>query len=188
MKLFFSIFTIFLFVACERELIDHPLDTLMNVPQGFPESVFPVDNELTSERWALGKRLFYDPILSADGSISCASCHDQNLAFTDNKKFSEGVEGRLGNRNAPTLANVAYHPYYTREGGVPTLEMQILVPVQEHAEFDFNMLSIADRLKEDTSYVAASWAAYGKEPDAFVITRAISCFERTLLSGNSRYD
>lgn len=188
MRLFFSIFIIFLLVACERELIDQPSNALMNVPLGFPEPVFPADNELTPERWALGKRLFYDPILSVDGTVSCASCHAQDLGFTDGKKFSEGVEGRSGHRNAPTLANVAYHPYYTREGGVPTLEMQILVPVQEHVEFDFNILSIVDRLKADTSYVAASWEAYGREPDAFVITRAIACFERTILSGNSRYD
>lgn len=110
------------------------------------------------------------------------------MAFTDGKQFSEGVEGRLGNRNSTTLANVAYHPYYTREGGVPTLEMQVLVPIQEHAEFDMNILDIAERLKADSSYVRESRAAYGRVPDAFVITRSIACFERTILSGGSRYD
>jgi cytochrome c peroxidase len=66
--------------------------------------------------------------------------------------------------------------------------MQILVPIQEHAEFNFNIVLIAERLQKNDSYVRASLDAYGREPDAFVITRAISCFERTMLSGNSRYD
>ena len=177
----------FLF-ACEKEQPEPPAEPLLAVPEGFPAPVFPEGNELTPERWALGKRLFFDPVMSSDATVSCASCHLAELAFTDGKQFSEGVEGRPGTRNAPTLANVAYHPYYTREGGVPTLEMQILVPIQEHAEFDMNILDIAERLNADSSYVRASRAAYGRVPDAFVITRSIACFERTILSGNSRYD
>jgi cytochrome c peroxidase len=70
--------------------------------------------------------------------------------------FSPGAGGAAGKRNSPTLANVAYHPYFTREGGVPTLEMQILVPIQEHNEFDFNILKIAERLKTDSVYVKMS--------------------------------
>lgn len=175
-------------LSCGEEPL-HPLeDTLLITPKGFPELIFPEDNALTEARWTLGKRLFYDPILSRDNSISCASCHHPEQAFTDGMAFSEGIEGRIGNRNAPTLANVGYHPYLTREGGVPTLEMQILVPVQEHAEFDFNILLIADRMKADSTYVKASLDAYGREPDPFVITRSISCFERTIVSGNSQYD
>lgn len=178
-----------LFLSCGKE--DSTLilnDSLLAIPQGFPQMIIPEDNELTMERWALGKRLFYDPILSSDNSISCASCHQPEQAFTDGKNFSEGIENRIGNRNAPTLANVGYHPYLTREGGVPTLEMQILVPIQEHAEFDFNILLIADRMKADSTYMKASLDAYGREPDPFVITRSISCFERTIVSGNSLYD
>jgi cytochrome c peroxidase len=178
---------LFLF-ACEKEQPVPPAEPLLAVPEGFPAPVFPEGNELTPERWALGKRLFFDPILSSDHSVSCASCHLPEMAFTDGKQFSEGVEGRLGTRNAPTLANVAYHPYYTREGGVPTLEMQVLVPIQEHAEFDFNILLIAERLNGDSGYVRESRAAYERAPDAFVITRSIACFERTMLSGGSRCD
>lgn len=176
------------FFACKKESPGPTAEPLLAVPIGFPVPVFPEGNELTPERWKLGKRLFFDPVLSSDSTVSCASCHLPEHAFTDGKKFSEGVEGRLGTRNAPTLANVAYHPYYTREGGVPTLEMQILVPIQEHVEFDFNILLIAERLNLDSSYVQQSHKAYDREPDAFVITRSIGCFERTILSGGSRYD
>jgi cytochrome c peroxidase len=166
-------------------LADEPL---VDIPNGFPQVDFPEDNALTPERWALGKRLFYDPILSADSTLSCASCHRPELAFTDGRAIASGIEGRPGTRNTPTLTNVAYQPYFLREGGVPTLEMQVLVPIQEHAEFDFNILRVADRMSRDPEYVAASLEAYDRLPDPFVITRAIATFERSMISGESRYD
>lgn len=178
-------------VACRKESTEVPSEQpepLLVVPPGFPDPVFPDGNELTPARWVLGKKLFYDPVMSNDSTISCASCHHAAKAFSDTVAFSPGVAGRPGTRNAPTLTNIGYHPYFTREGGVPTLEMQVLVPIQEHNEFDFNILLIAERLLRDTSYVRMSREAYGRDPDAFVITRSIACFERTLVSGNSRYD
>lgn len=190
MKWFYFLLMVLMVLSCQEEREVEPLyvPDLMEIPKGYPEVAFPEGNEFTKARWDLGKKLFFDPILSADSSISCASCHHPELAFSDDVKFSEGVQKRLGTRNSPTLANVAYHPYFTREGGVPTLEMQILVPIQEHNEFDFNILLIAERLQQNADYVAMSQAAYNREPDAFVITRSLACFERSLLSGNSRYD
>ena len=79
-------------------------------------------------------------------------------------------------------------PYYTREGGVPTLEMQILVPIQEHNEFNNNIVLIADTLATIPTYVQMAKVAYDREPDAFVITRALSQFERSLISGQSAFD
>ena len=177
-------------IACQKELPDPVAEPepLVALPPGFQSPVFPSGNELTPARWALGKRLFYDPVLSSDSTLSCASCHHSSKAFGDTVAFSPGVAGRPGTRNAPTLANIGYHPYFTREGGVPTLEMQILVPIQEHNEFDFNIVLLAERLQRDTSYVRMSHEAYEREPDAFVITRSIACFERTFVSGQSRYD
>ena len=160
----------------------------MEVPQGFPEIEHPEGNEYSYERWELGKRLFYDPIMSKDGLVSCASCHDPKLAFSDREDVSKGSGGLLGTRNSPSLANVAYHPYYTREGGIPTLEMQILVPIQEHNEFNNNIVLIADTLSKIPSYVEMAKAAYDQEPNAFVITRALAQFERSLVSGQSSYD
>jgi len=158
------------------------------VPKGFPEVNIPNDNQLTVERINLGKKLFYDPILSRDSSISCNSCHLQEFAFTDANKTSIGIEGRPGKRNAMSLANVAYANFLQRESGVPTLEMQVLVPIQEHNEMDFNIVAVAEKMNEDPNYRKLSYDAYGKLPDAFVITRAIAAFERTFLSGNSKYD
>jgi cytochrome c peroxidase len=139
-------------------------------------------------KWELGKKLFYDNVLSVDNSVNCGSCHKVSLAFSDDVSKSLGAGKTVGRRNSPSLANVAYHPYYTREGGVPTLEMQILVPIQEHDEFNFNIVEIAARLKQIPEYVAMSKEIFGREPDPYVITRAIATFERTLISGNSTYD
>lgn len=176
--------------GCHTEEIETPLQYpgIMELPAGFPDVPFPEDNAYSNTRWALGKKLFYDPILSVDSSISCASCHNQELAFTDGLPVSEGVERRRGFRNAPSLANLAYHPYFMREGGVPTLEMQVLVPIQEHAEFDFNIVLLSERLAKHPEYNQLAQQAYGRPPDPFVITRSIACFERSLLSGNSAWD
>lgn len=174
-------------ISCE---VDSPIINhyKLEIPAGFPEINYPNDNLPNLERIALGKRLFFDPILSRDSSISCSSCHLQEYAFADNKSVSPGVDGNLGFRNTMSLANVAYADFLLREGGVPTLEMQVLAPIQDHNEMDFNIIPVAERMKLDSSYMKQSKAAYNREPDAFVITRAIAAFERTLISGDSNYD
>jgi len=158
------------------------------IPLGFEYPKIPETNQLSQERVDLGRMLFYDPVLSSDSSISCANCHNQSLAFADDEVISPGVENRLAMRNAPTLTNIVYNPTLLFDGYLPTLEMQILVPVQEHAEFDFNIVELARRLQKNPTYVKMAFEAYGRQPDPFVITRAISSFERTLVSGNSKFD
>lgn len=176
-------------VSCKKDAIVQPTENQRTTPPiGFPQVSWPEDNAYSEARWQLGKKLFYDPILSIDSSLSCASCHAATLAFADTVALSAGVFGRPGVRNAPSLANVAYHPYFLREGSVPTLEMQVLVPIQEANEFNHNIVDIAEALVNIPEYVTMSEKAYGRLPDPFVITRALATFERTLLSGNSRYD
>ena len=161
---------------------------LVDVPPGFPEQVYPADNHPTPDRVALGKVLFNSTQLSRFQDVSCASCHLQDHAFADSRSVSPGTGGALGTRNSPSLANVGYYTHFMREGGVPTLEQQIAVPLQEHAEFDFNMRQAVDRLRVDTTIQRMAQAAYGRDFDAFVLTRSIAAFERTLVSGRSRAD
>ncbi|MCZ4410455.1 c-type cytochrome [Cryomorphaceae bacterium 1068] len=179
-------------LSCEKDNGDSNTpdrsEALLVIPDGFPSMEFPDDNPFTKVSYNLGKKLFFDPILSRDSSISCGSCHLPGKAFSDEFSVSLGVDDAPGTRNSPSLANVGYQPYFMREGGVPTLEMQVLVPIQEHNEFDFNILLIAERLNQNPEYVEMSLEAYDRAPDAFVITRAISNFERTLISGNAPYD
>lgn len=180
-----------LVTSCQKEngeLVIEQNEPYLLIPEGFPSPEFPEDNAFTDARWELGKKLFFDPVMSRNQEISCASCHLPSFAFSDTVSFSPGVDGSPGTRNAPSLANVAYHPYYTREGGVPSLEMQVLVPIQEHNEFDFNILEIAERLDDDPDYQKMAQLAYNREPDHYVITRALATFERSMISGNSPYD
>lgn len=176
--------------ACTRSSIDMEdrFPRLMEIPEHFPAIPCPDDNSFSLEKWELGKQLFFDPAMSLDSSVSCASCHIPGMSFTDGLPQSIGIEGRIGKRNSPSLANVAYHPYYTREGGVPSLEMHVLVPLQEHDEFDFNIVLLSERLNRDNQYISMAQKAYGRSPDPFVITRALAVFERSLISGNSPYD
>jgi cytochrome c peroxidase len=176
------------FSGCEKDTSNGGLETVFIIPPGFPSMVFPTDNNFTRARWELGKQLFYEKQLSKNNTLSCASCHKQEFAFSDNVALSLGDNNALGSSNAPSLANIGYHPYFTRAGGVPTLEMQVLVPIQEHNEFNTNMLDVIDKLKQNNSYNQQAQLAYGRTLDAFVITRALSTFERSLISGNTRFD
>jgi cytochrome c peroxidase len=177
-------------ISCKKDT-NIPLtfeQPIMQIPEGFPTMIFPEENEYNYQRWLLGKRLFYDPILSRQNTVSCASCHIAGNAFSDTLPMSKGDNNLLSSSNAPTLTNIGYNPYFTRAGGVPTLEMQILVPIQEHNEFNTNILAIVELLKKDSSYVHQAKIAYNREIDPFVITRSIANFERSLISGNSIYD
>lgn len=184
-----ALLTLFLvsFSACSVSDPEQP-GFILQAPPGFGPIPYPEDNEPTEDRVELGRMLFFDKRLSSDLTISCASCHDPNVAFADPRPVSIGVFGRQGERNAPSLINAAYLPHVLREGGVPTLEMQVLVPVQEHNEFDMNMLDVVERLSNDDTYRTFSNRAYDREIDPYVITRAIASFERSLLSTGSRYD
>lgn len=158
------------------------------IPAGFPYPDIPADNPLTQAKIDLGKKLFYDTALSVDSTISCGSCHKAGLAFSDDVSISEGVFGRLGFRNSPSLANVAYYPLMLKDGGNPNLETQPYVPIETHFEMDFNMVLLVNRLNENVEYVTEFKNVFGKAPDPFGITRALAAFERTLISGNSPYD
>jgi len=156
-------------------------------PHYFPPINFPEGNEPTHLRFELGKKLFYEVKMSKNEDQSCASCHRLPAAFTDGRTVSSFHENEFA-RNAPTLANLAWSPYFMSEGGVSTLELQALGPIHEKHEFELNMQDVIDRLKSRENYSVLSKAAYGRELDAFVITRALACFQRALISGDSKFD
>jgi cytochrome c peroxidase len=160
----------------------------LKIPHGFPYPPIPPDNQPTKERIALGKRLFSDPILSRDSTISCATCHIESKYFTDGLPKSKGIEGRTAFRNAPTLVNCAYLPNTMWDGGVPTLEQQVLAPISNPLEMDFDINSVVARLLAHPIYLNLFRRAYGLLPSVYTLTRAIACYERTLFSRNCRYD
>lgn len=160
----------------------------LELPTHFPQPEFPEDNTLTEVRVRLGKKLFYDPILSRDSTISCNSCHKQELAFADDVAISPGIDGRLGFRNAPTLANLVYAKAVNKDGGVVKLDIQAVVPMEDKDEMDFQGLLAAQRMQQIPEYVDLCRKAYGDTPSTYVISRALAAFIRTMVSGDSRYD
>ncbi len=177
------------FTACrpdEAAQIQTPYS--LQVPDGFTSPLIPDDNQLTFERIELGKKLFYDPVLSRDSTISCATCHLPSKAFADNLPISVGIQEREGFRNVPSLANVAWHPYFFREGGSPSLETQALGPIVDEVEMDITVAEAAARLRNDEDYIKMSKIAYDRQPNAYVISRSLAAFQRILVSGNSPYD
>jgi cytochrome c peroxidase len=176
-------------VGCSDPVDAPPVEApVVTVPRGFPPLPVPAGNELTAERVALGKRLFFDTRLSRTGEIACGSCHLQQNAFAEPRRVSVGVEGRTGTRNAPALVNLAYNTKFFWDGGVSTLEQQAIAPIINPLEMDMTMNEAIARLTADASYRDQFQAAYGEEPTPGGITRAIASFIRTMVSGNSRYD
>lgn len=171
--------------SCQKDTADQ---YEYKVPQFFPEMLVPDDNAPTATRIELGRHLFYEKDLSRDGTISCGSCHKPEMAFADQMTKSFGIENRIGKRNSPTLMNIAYNTSFFFDGGVPTLELQVLAPIEEHSEMDFDIVSVAERLSTNEQYQNWSRKAYDRNIDPFVIMRSIAAFERSLLSFESPFD
>lgn len=180
------IWSALLFVyGCKK---DESIPYQQQIPSWFPEMEIPAENQLTRARIELGRKLFYEPLLSLDTTVSCGKCHQLSKGLTDGLPISVGVNDALGLRNAPTLANVGYSPRFFHDGGVETLELQSQQPIFSVEEMNFTIAGFLERISEDEEYQRMFREAYNREPDAFGISRAIASFERTLISGNSRFD
>lgn len=156
--------------------------------KGFSDIPSPPDNPISYEKIALGRDLFFDKQLSRDGSVSCATCHVPDFAFTDRKKVSEGVDGRKTERNSPSILNSAYLKTVMFDALLSSLEMQVIVPIQEHVEMDMKMSDLIDRLRKVPKYQDAARKIFNRDFDAWVLTRSIAAFERSLISSNSPFD
>ena len=154
----------------------------------YPVLEYPADNPNNAAVASLGERLFFDPILSVDSSISCGSCHKPELGFATNDRVTPGVGGVLGKRNSPSLLNVGFQPYFMREGGVPSLEMQVLVPLGDATEMAHNVVDAVRRLNRNTSYRNEFLTVYGDTASAFLLVRALANFERTLVDFDAPFD
>ena len=193
----FYIFSFLLLMSCSssEEETYVPVAHQLEIPQLFKDKlidpVIPNSNPLTEEGIALGKKLFFDKILSGDGTQSCASCHQPEKAFTDNLQFSEGIEGRKGFRNAMPLFNLAWNfdEFFAWDGKDFTLENQAFEPVTNPLEMNANWKEIEIRLNNHATYPDLFQKAFGiSKIDSTHVVKAIAQFERTLISGNSKFD
>ncbi len=176
-----------------------PVKMTMDVPSIYHSSpLIPEDNKLTEEKAKLGKELFFDTILSDNGSVSCASCHTPEHGFATSDPIAIGADGAIGDRNAPSLINTAFSESFFWDGRVDSLETQSLQPIENEKELNSSIEAVLKRLKESDHYVQAfqsAFAAENREADnaqAFVtddnLAKALASFQRTLIAEESPVD
>lgn len=151
--------------------------------------MIPEDNPMTKEKVELGKLLYFDKRLSVDNTVSCATCHDPQKGFTDQKQFSNGFQGKAGTRNSPTVINSAYNYFQFWDGRASSLEEQAKGPMENPVEMAHTLAGAVSNIAAVKGYAPLFEAAYG-DPEVTIdrIVKAIASFERTVLSGNSAWD
>ncbi len=182
-------------VSCDTplryEAAPHAAALELEVPVNLPAiAAYPARNPLTEEGVALGRMLFYDPVLSKNGTVSCASCHQQDKAFSDGLALSKaGVSGEQLKRHVPSLVNLAWMNGMFWDGGAKDVESLNFGPLTHPDEMGQDLKAVAQKLQNDAHYPQLFKQAFGTDSiTSAYITRALAQFERTLISGNSRYD
>lgn len=160
----------------------------LTVPLGLDTYIpAPDDNPISAEKAALGRDLFRDPILSRDRTISCATCHEAERAFTDAQPLARGIGGRTGDRRTPSIINRAFGKKFFWDGRTATLEQQVLQPVSNPKEMDLALEDAVRRLKT-SDYAARFRKVFGHEVEAEDAAKVLATFVRTILAGDSAYD
>ena len=192
-----SCLLIFICTSCSNESVAEyvPTPSPLQIPQLFQDNilapVIPINNPQTVEGIALGKKLFFDPMLSGDNTQACADCHAPGNAFTDASRFSDGIDGSLGNRNSMPLFNLAwnYNEKFFWDGRVFSLEHQAFQPVTNPIEMKATWANVSSKLQQNPEYPTLFKQAFGTSTiDSVLVSKAIAQFERTLISANSRFD
>ncbi len=188
MKSYFIIALSFLLFSC---LTEDSEEFKFTLPSHFPQPEYDFSkNKITKEGFELGRKLFYDGILSRDGSVSCGSCHIQSSAFTHHgHDVSHGIDDLLGDRNTPAVMNVAWSPTLFWDGGVHDLDLFAISPIENPVEMDDKLSNVLDKLRGHKDYPNLFKKAFGSSEittDHFL--KALSQFQLRLISANSRYD
>ena len=168
-----------------------PTPIYFQIPKGWPKPNYDFSkNPLTEEGFQLGRQLFYDPILSKDSTISCASCHLQATGFTHvDHSLSHGIDGKIGTRNSMTMMNLAWSKTFMWDGGVNHLDVQAINPITSPLEMDETLANVVQKLQKSDKYKSLFFAAFGDENiTGQRVLKALSQFELLLISANSKYD
>lgn len=183
---------VLILASCKKEIIDKVAAFAgFQKPANFPEPAYHFDtNPVTKEGFELGKKLFYEPRLSRNNTISCGSCHIQASAFTHHgHDVSHGIDDRLGKRNAPPIMNLAWHTGFNLDGGVFDLDMQPIVPITTFEEMDETLENVLQKLKGHPEYPKLFAQAFGSEEITSArLLKALSQFMVMCVSAQSKYD
>lgn len=163
-------------------------DYELELPAGLKSMKIPRSNPLTKEKIELGKQLYFDPRLSRDNTVSCASCHDPKLGWSNGEAFATGIDGQVGGRSAPTIINSGYSYFQFWDGRAIQLEGQALGPIQNPIEMDLDLETLVEKLKGVQAYREQFKEVFGGDITADGVAKAIASFERTILSGDAPYD
>jgi len=158
------------------------------VPAGLAPVVHPKDNPPTPEKIALGMQLYFEPRLSSDNKVSCASCHAPEKGFSNGARFATGVDGQMGGRSAPTVLNTAYGKFQFWDGREPTLEAQALGPIANPIEMNLPIADAVKKLNGIKGYKDQFQKVFKTDVTADGIGKAIAAYERTVLSGDAPFD
>jgi cytochrome c peroxidase len=176
---------------CAVTLVIPIKDSDFFVPQGWPNPRYNFrNNPLSNEGFEVGRSWFYDPILSKDSTVSCASCHLQFTAFAHvDHPTSHGVDSRVGKRNAPGLMNLAWAPYFHWDGGVLDLNGQAVNPITHSDEMGSDLSTVMVKLNRQQDYRSSFYQVFGsKEIKLHHVLKALAQFTVSLVSCNSKYD
>lgn len=175
--------------ACKKEVFE--TFSGFQKPSNFPEPVYHFStNTVTKDGFELGRKLFYETMLSANNTISCGSCHIQTAAFTHHgHTVSHGIFDRQGTRNAPPIMNLAWNTSFMWDGGIVDLDLQSIAPITNHLEMDETMPNVMNKLRNSSIYPALFKKAYGSEEITTTgFLKALSQFMAMCVSSNSKYD
>ncbi len=157
-------------------------------PKGLPAVVHPKDNPPTPAKIALGKQLYFDPRLSRDNTVSCASCHDPEKGYSNGDAVATGIGGKKGGRSSPTVINAAYQKFQFWDGRAGTLEEQALGPIQNPIEMNLTLSEAIEKLNSIAGYKKQFNDVFGGDATDDRVAKAIAAFERTIVSGDAPYD
>ena len=193
LKILFLLFVSCLLILCKKKeeirftYSPNPYD--LEIPANFPPIEISQENPITEEGVLLGRHLFWDNRLSGNNSISCATCHSPQYAFSDNNQYSTGINGDIGTRNSMVLQNLAWANDFFWDGRVNSIEKQVFKTVVEKTEMDENWSDFLSEIKYDVSYNKLFFEAFNTiNPDSSHVAKAIAQFLLTMISSNSKYD
>ncbi|MGB1039820.1 MAG: cytochrome-c peroxidase [Flavobacteriales bacterium] len=181
------------FLKCKKEKkyagFYDPTYVSLDIPFGFPDMIIPADNPLTEEGIELGRKLFYEKMLSADNTMSCGSCHQPNAGYSDSNRFSVGIDNIAGTRQSMPIMNIGWSERFFWDGRAMSLEEQIIEPVENPIELHQSWKDAVGKLQSSPQYrYLFKQAFWVNEIDSLTAAKAMAQFMRTMISGNSKFD
>ena len=190
-RMLYFCFGIAIIGACKQQVLENSIDYQPFIPKNFPTPIYDLTtNPISKEGFELGRKLFYDPILSLDSTISCGNCHQQSAGFTQHgHDISHGFKDRLGTRNAQPIMNLLWNQNFFWDGGVHQLDFVPINAITSPVEMAETLEGVVEKLQRHPQYPAQFKTIFGNsEITSAKMLKALSQFMNVCVSANSKYD